>query len=174
MENYGYIHIYTGDGKGKTTASLGICLRTLAIGGRVFYGQFIKGDASSEFKILKNEKTFTYRLFGSGRFIRKNPPPVDEINRAKTGLEMCAKALSSGDYDLVVLDEVNGAIGAGVLSVEDVLSALKKRNSRTEVILTGRNCDSKLIKYADLVSEIKCVKHYFEEQGTPARKGIEF
>jgi cob(I)alamin adenosyltransferase len=174
MDNYGYIHIYTGDGKGKTTASLGICLRTLALGGRVFYAQFIKGEASGEFKILKNENTFTHELFGSGRFIRKNPPPVEEVNRAKAGLEKCADALSSGKYDLVVLDEVNGAIRAGILSVDDLLSVLKKRNSRTEVILTGRNCDPQLIEYADLVSEIKCVKHYFDEQGVPARKGIEF
>jgi cob(I)alamin adenosyltransferase len=167
----GYIQIYSGDGKGKTTASLGVVLRIIGQGGKVFYAQFIKGKRSSEFKALENfPENFIHRMFGAGRFI-KNTPSQDEITMAENGLSECEKALSSGEYDLVVMDELNGAIKCGILKVDQVIKAINMRNSQTELIITGRNAPPELIEIADLISEIRPIKHYFEK-GVITRKGI--
>jgi cob(I)alamin adenosyltransferase len=168
----GYIQIYTGDGKGKTTASLGVVLRILGNGGKVFYAQFIKGKKSSEFIPLeKFSDTFTHRMFGTGRFIRSTPSPED-LNIAENGLNECRDALSSGNYDLIVLDELNGALQCGVLQLSEVIETVKMRHSQTELIITGRNAHPELVEIADLVSEIIPVKHYFEK-GVISRNGIE-
>ena len=169
----GYIQVYTGDGKGKTTASLGVALRVLGNNGKVFFAQFIKGRPSSEFSALSLfEKNFTHKMFGSGRFIKKQPQE-DEIKQAENGLKECCNALSSGKYDLVVMDELNGALGCGILQIDEVTAALKMRSSHTEIIITGREAPPELIAMADLVSEIQPVKHYFEN-GVNARKGVEY
>jgi cob(I)alamin adenosyltransferase len=169
-----YIQIYTGDGKGKTTAALGLSLRVLGNAGKVFFGQFIKGPKpSSEFEALKlfGDK-FTHKTFGAGRFIKRAPSETD-IKLAMEGLHVSSFALASGDYDMVVLDELNGAIDCGLFSVEQVLKSIKPRNPRTELVITGRNTPEQLARIADLISETIPVKHYFDN-GVPARKGIEF
>ena len=173
MLKQGYIQIYTGNGKGKTTASLGVVLRILGAGGKVYYAQFIKGRTlSSEFKALKAfGDSFTYKAFGLGRFI-KNSPSKEDIEAAQNGLIECGKALKSGEYDLVVMDELNGALNCSLISIEEVLETLQLRNSQTELIITGRNARPELVELADLVTEMQPVKHYFE-QGVPARTGIE-
>lgn len=173
-EAMGQIQIYTGDGKGKTTAALGLSLRTLGNGGRVFFGQFIKGPKpSSEFEALKVFKDrFIHKTFGAGRFIKGAPSETD-IRLAKEGLLISSNALASGDYDLVVMDELNGAIGCGLFTVERVLEAIQSRDPRSELVITGRNAPEKLAKIADLISDIHPIKHYFDN-GVPARKGIEF
>lgn len=173
MFKIGYIQIYTGNGKGKTTASLGVSLRVLGAGGKVFYAQFIKGKTlSSEFKALdKFKKNFTYQSFGKGRFI-KGKPAHEDIELAKKGLSACTEAMASGKYDLVVLDELNGAVKCGLLPITDVLSAIENKNEKTELIITGRNAPVELIKIADLVTDMQAVKHYFE-RGVAARTGIE-
>ena len=169
----GYIQIYTGDGKGKTTASLGVVMRTLANNGRVFYGQFLKGrKPSSEFTLLNEYSSlFVHRMYGTGHFVRNTPSPED-ITKAENGLRECTEALSSGEYDLVVMDELNGAVSCGVLQLEKVINAINLRNSQTELIITGRNAPQELIEIADLVTDMRMVKHYFEKRVT-ARKGIE-
>jgi len=174
------IQIYTGEGKGKTTAALGCALRMLGIGGKVFFGQFIKGRVlSSEFNILNQyDKLFTYRSFGRGRFI-KGHPSADDIKFAQAGLEECEKLLTFGGYDLFVLDELNGALACGIVDIQQVMGFVEfyrthiaSTKKQTELIITGRNALPELIEAADLVSEIKCVKHYYQA-GVSARKGIE-
>ena len=173
MFKKGYIQIYTGNGKGKTTASLGLALRVLGAGGKVFFAQFIKGKPlSSEFKALDKFKNFfTYESFGKGRFI-KGKPAHDDIELAKRGLSACTEAMASGNYDLVVMDELNGAIKCSLISIADVLSAIENKNDKTELIITGRNAPEELVKTADLVTDMQAVKHYFEN-GVAARTGIE-
>ena len=174
------VQIYTGDGKGKTTAALGCALRMLGIGGHVMFGQFIKGRIlSSEFKILNEySDRFRYKSFGRGRFI-KGKPSEEDLKLASEGLKECKKIVQSTEYDLIVLDELNGAIGCGLFSVDEIVEFINfyKRETEdsgrcTELIITGRNAPAQLIEIADLVSEIKCVKHYFQS-GVSARAGIE-
>lgn len=172
MLKKGFIQIYTGDGKGKTTASLGVALRILGAGGKVFYAQFIKGRIlSSEFEILNKFDEFSYHAFGKGRFI-KGKPVIEDIEIAQKGLKECGIALASGEYDLIVMDELNGAIKCGLLQLDEVIAAVKMRHPQTELIITGRNAPHELIKLADLVTEMNSVKHYID-QGVSARQGIE-
>lgn len=168
----GFVQVYTGNGKGKTTASLGLCLRGLGAGMKIFYAQFIKGKASSEFRALERfGGNFTHRMYGKGNLICGKPNSED-IKLAKGGLEECSEALSSGQYDIVVMDEANCAVKCGLFSLEDLISAIKSRNSQTEVIITGRNAYPHLIELADLVTEMKKIKHY-HKSGKSARVGIE-
>jgi cob(I)alamin adenosyltransferase len=170
-EEKGYVQVYTGDGKGKTTASLGVCLRALAHGMKVFYAQFIKDGSSGEFEALKHFESFTHKAYGRGRFI-KGSPADEDIEIAKQGLKECAEAVSSGDYGLVVLDEAIPALSSGLFDLEDALKILSNKHPKTEIILTGRYAPPELLKAADLVTEMKEIKHYWKK-GVPARKGIE-
>ena len=173
MLKQGYIQIYTGNGKGKTTASLGVVLRILGAGGKVYYAQFIKGKTlSSEFKALtKFGDAFSYNAFGLGRFIKKTPA-ADDIKIAQHGLSECGKALASGEYNLVVMDELNGALNCKLFTLDEIIKTIGLRTSQTELIITGRNAPPKLIELADLVTEMQPVKHYFDQK-VPARIGIE-
>ncbi len=168
----GYVHIYTGDGKGKTTASLGLSVRAALAGKKVFFGQFIKGMDYSELKLVDYLPNFEIYQFGRDCFIYKEPTKED-ILKAKEGLNHCKKALKGGKYDLVVLDEINIALYYKLFSVEEVIDILNDRNKKVEVVLTGRNAPEELIDLADLVTEMKEVKHYYKK-GIEARKGIEF
>lgn len=171
-EKYGYVQINTGNGKGKTTAAFGTSLRMLIRGKSVFFGQFIKGTDTAELSMPKYFPEFTIKQFGKGCFIMRRPDEED-IRMAHEGLKVAAEALKSGRYGLVVLDEVNVAVSVGLLTAAEVLDAVKNRAEGTEVIMTGRDAPSEFIEYADLVTEMKKVKHYFDE-GISARKGIEY
>ncbi len=169
----GYIHIYTGNGKGKTTAALGLALRAVGAGLKVFIGQFMKKRICSEHKALERFKDLiTIKQYGTG-FLRSKIPTPSEKASAKKGLEDVKKALLSGQYDMVMLDEVNIAVHYGLISADDVLGLLNKKPPETEVIITGRYANEKLIRKADLVTEMKEIKHYFK-QGVKARRGIEY
>lgn len=168
----GFIQVYTGNGKGKTTASLGLCLRGLGAGLKIFYAQFIKGRKTREFYALERfGGSFVHRMYGKGTFICEKPDPED-IELAKSGLEECSAALSSGKYDIVVMDEANCAVKCRLFSAEELISAVKSRNPRTEVIVTGRDADPHLMKLADLVTEMREIKHYHTGR-ISARVGIE-
>ncbi len=171
-EKYGYVQINTGNGKGKTTAAFGTSLRMLIRGKSVFFGQFIKGTDTAELEMPKYFPEFAIKQFGKGCFIMRKPDEED-IRMAHEGLKVAAEALKSGRYGLVVLDEVNVAVSVGLLTADEVLDAVKNRAEGTEVIMTGRDAPSEFIEYADLVTEMKKVKHYFDE-GISARKGIEY
>ncbi len=167
----GYIHIYTGNGKGKTTAALGMSLRCVCAGKRVFFGQFIKDWGYSELKAGKFLPNFEIVQFGRGCFIDRNPNEED-FRAAREGLARCDQVMQSGEYDLVVLDEVNVALSYDLFGVDEVIAILERRDPRVEAVLTGRYAPQELIDIADLVTEMREIKHYYHE-GVEARNGIE-
>lgn len=168
----GYIHVYTGNGKGKTTAALGLSLRAVCAGKRVFFGQFIKGMEYSELKCVEFMDNFEIEQFGRNCFIYEAPCEND-ITAARNGLIRMRDILKSGKYDIVVMDELNIALYLKLFSVEDAVAAINGRDKNTEVIITGRYAPEEIINIADLVTEMKEIKHYYNE-GIEAREGIEF
>ncbi len=167
----GYVHVYTGNGKGKTTAALGLSLRAVCAGKKVFFGQFIKGMPYSELKAVEYLPGFEIKQFGNDCFIYRDPSERD-VELAKDGLAELGRIIKSGNYDMVVMDEVNIAIYFKLFKVEDVIEILSGRPQKTEVVLTGRYAPDELVDYADLVTEMKEIKHYYK-QGVEARTGIE-
>ncbi len=167
------IHIYTGDGKGKTTAATGLTVRALGAGMRVFFAQFIKDGSSSEIAFLKEKAPgqFTYLSGGRGRFILGTPPQED-IRLAGETLEALRNALLSGLYELVVADEIFGAWKAGLFPLESLIELMKTPCGETELVLTGRNAPPEAVELADLVTEMQCVRHYYST-GRPPKQGIE-
>lgn len=169
--NKGYIQIYTGNGKGKTTCALGLSLRAVCAGKKVFFGQFVKGMKYSELDAIKYLPGFKMKQYGRDCFIF-NKPSQEDIDIAKEGLKEIENILKSEEYDIVVLDELNIAIHYNLVSVEEVIDILKNKNEKIEVIITGRYAREELINLADLVTEMKEVKHYYKK-GVEARVGIE-
>ena len=168
----GKIHVYTGDGKGKTTAALGLSIRAAGAGLRVFIAQFIKADEYSEIKALKRfADLITVEQFGLGGFIGGNPSSGD-IEAAQKGIERVKDIISSGKYDVVVLDEANIAVKYTLFSEQDLLDIMDAKSKDLELVITGRGASKKVIEKADLVTEMKAVKHYFQK-GVEARLGIE-
>jgi len=167
----GYVHVYTGDGKGKSTAAFGVALRAACAEKKVYVGQFVKDMAYSETAVTEKYANITIEQLGRGCFISKNPEQED-IDMAKIALKRCKAVLAEGAYDLVILDEVFIAIFYNLLTAAEVLATLKERASHVEVILTGRYAPDEIIEYADLVTEMKEIKHYYE-QGVLSRKGID-
>jgi len=167
-----YIQIYTGDGKGKTTAALGLALRAAGAGLRVYFAQFIKHGRFSEMAALERyADRVTVRQFGHGRFIRADATNAD-LAAAHEGLAAIRIALRSGNYNVVVMDEACAAIQCGLLGVDDVLALIAETHPGVEVVITGRYAPAELIERADLVTEMKEIKHYYH-QGVMARTGIE-
>ncbi|EYE88237.1 cobinamide adenolsyltransferase [Fervidicella metallireducens AeB] len=167
----GYIHIYTGNGKGKTTAAFGLAVRAACAGLKVYIGQFVKDMKYHEVGVEKVLPNIKIEQLGKGCFIDKLPDEKDKL-LAKEALDRCAEILKDGKYDVVILDEINIALYFKLLNVEDVIEALEERKNNVEVVLTGRYAPKELIEIADLVTEIKEVKHYYE-QGVLSRKGID-
>ncbi|MCD6551090.1 cob(I)yrinic acid a,c-diamide adenosyltransferase [Thermotoga sp.] len=168
----GYVQVYTGDGKGKTTAALGLSIRAACAGLRVFIGQFLKGTPTSELKIGEFFPNIEIAQYGTPEFVVEKPSKK-QIKRAKEGLEDARKKLVSGRYNVVVLDELCVAIHLGFFSREEIEELLNARPEHVELVITGRYAPEWLIEKADLVTEMKEVKHYYKK-GVPARKGIEF
>jgi len=167
----GYIHVYTGDGKGKSTAAFGLALRAACAEKKVYIGQFVKDMAYSETAVTEKYANITIEQLGRGCFISKNPDQED-IDMAESALERCKAVLAEGAYDLVILDEVFIAIFYNLLTTAKVLEILRDRASHVEVVLTGRYAPNEIIEYADLVTEMREIKHYYE-QGVLSRKGID-
>lgn len=168
----GYVQVYTGNGKGKTTAALGLALRAAGAGMKVYIGQFIKNADYSEIKALVHfGEQITLAQYGRGCFIRGAPCDAD-IDAARNGLRALFDALTSGAYDLVIADEANVAFGCGLITEADLLALMAARPPAVELVLTGRNAPPAVVAQADLVTEMREVKHYFQ-QGVLARDGIE-
>ena len=168
----GYVQVYTGNGKGKTTAALGLALRAAGAGMRVFIGQFIKEERASEQKALERfTDLISVRRFGHGLCITRKPAKED-IDAALEGMKEAEEALLSGRFDLVILDEINVAVSLGLVRVEDVLRLIEARPPTIELVLTGRGADERVTAIADLVTEMRDVKHYWDK-GVKARRGIE-
>lgn len=168
----GYIQVYTGNGKGKTTAALGLAIRAAGAGLRVYIAQFIKMGEYSEIKALERFKDLiTVEQFGKGRFIKGTPSDSD-IEAAQTGIRKVRMILSSGQHQVVILEEANVAVSLGLLAVEALLEIMAEKPENVELVVTGRGADPKVMEKADLVTEMKEVKHYFQK-GVAARIGIE-
>ena len=194
MIKKGYVQVYTGGGKGKTTAAIGLSIRMLGAGGRVYFQQFMKAAAYSEHRFFRTlPPEFEWHTTGKPFFIVKEGtaseeelaqyrmnyvvmeegnPPKDYVELMQKGLEEAAVALASGKYDLVVLDEINCAMHFSLLDTDSVLKAIKEKASNTELVLTGRMAPDEILEEADLVTEMREIKHYYM-QGVQARKGIE-
>jgi len=172
MQNRGYIQVYTGNGKGKTTAALGLTLRAAGAGKKVFIAQFVKGQRYSEVKAIEQFLPMVeIKQYGLNCFIRNKPAKAD-IDTAQTGLREIKEIILSGKYDVVVLDEANIAVYYGLFSTQELIDIIKQKPTETEIVITGRYAAPELIEVADLVTEMKEIKHYYT-QGVEARIGIE-
>lgn len=168
----GYVQVYTGEGKGKTTAALGLAFRAAGAGLKIFIVQFIKNNDYSEIKALKRfSDLVTVEQFGCGFFLNRSPDSEDK-EAVRKGLERAKNVAASGQYDVVILDEANVLMKYALLSEQDCLDLIALKAESTELIFTGRHASPGLIQAADLVTEMKAVKHYFEK-GVSARIGIE-
>lgn len=168
----GYLQIYTGNGKGKTTAAIGLAVRAAGAGKKVRIIQFAKGRLSSEFALLLQSTNITFSRFGTTKFIKGDPSPADK-RHAQNGFTEALAAFTDKKLDLLILDEFCCAVGLGMITLEDALLLIASRPDYLELVITGRNAHPALIKKADLVSEIKEIRHYFRN-GVAARKGIEY
>ncbi len=168
----GYVQVYTGNGKGKTTASLGLALRAAGAGMKVYIAQFLKMGDYSEIKALKRfSDLITIEQFGRGKFIKGKPSPED-ITAGLNGLEKIDKMLTSRRFQVIVMEEANVAVSCGLFPVSRLLDLIDKKPDDTELVLTGRGAASEIIERADLVTEMKEIKHYYHK-GVQARIGIE-
>jgi cob(I)alamin adenosyltransferase len=168
----GYIQVYTGDGKGKTTAALGLILRACGAGLRVCLIQFIKRGKTCEIRSLKEHfPEVAVKQCGRGCFIRGKPSSED-IQAARKGLKQTRSAMLNGKYDVVIADEANTAMAMGLFPVDDLLGLMNEKPETVELIVTGRRAHPRVTKRADLVTEMREIKHYFHK-GVRARQGIE-
>lgn len=168
----GYVQVYTGDGKGKTTAALGLAMRAFGTGLNVYIAQFVKGMKYSEletFKVLSDH--LTVKQYGRGCFI-KGEPTDEDIKAAREGLREVRDIMLSGKYQILILDEANIATFYNLFSVDDLLDLINEKPDGVELIITGRRADARIIEAADLVTEMKEIKHYYQN-GVMARDGIE-
>jgi cob(I)alamin adenosyltransferase len=167
----GFVHIYTGNGKGKTTAAFGLAIRAALAGKKVYIGQFVKDMKYSETGISDYLKEIVIEQLGNGCYIYSSPS-VEDIEKAKESLEKCSGILKSDEYDLVILDEVIIAIYLGLLDEDQVIDVIKNKHPGVELVLTGRYASQNLIDQADLVTDMQEIKHYYS-QGVLSRKGFD-
>lgn len=169
----GYIQVYTGNGKGKTTAAFGLALRAVGAGKKVFIAQFVKVMEYSEVQAVRNFlPSVTIKQYGLDCFIIHAPTQAD-IDIARKGLKEVSGVIASGEYDIVILDEANIATFYNLFTGAELVEILKNKPDSLEVVVTGRYASAEILKIADLITEMKEVKHYYA-QGIKARKGIEY
>ena len=168
----GYVHVYTGDGKGKTTAAIGLAVRAVGAGLLVFVAQFVKSVRYSEIEALDRlGEDIVCRQYGRGCWLR-DAPSAEDIRLAWNGYLEVREIIHSGNYRLVILDEANIATWFKLLKVEDLLALIDEKPKAVELVFTGRRADQRLIDRADLVTEMREIKHYYR-LGIAARQGIE-
>lgn len=165
----GYVQVYTGDGKGKTTASLGLVCRAAGYGHRACIVSFLKGDPNyGELRFIREHMPMVdYHLAGRMNFVDPSDPAPEDVAIAVEGMQHAREAVASGEYQLVVLDEVNVAATLGLVTEEEVLDLLDAKADHVEVVLTGRDAPDSFVERADLVTEMRMVKHFYEA-GIPA------
>ncbi|MBC7185790.1 MAG: cob(I)yrinic acid a,c-diamide adenosyltransferase [Calditrichaeota bacterium] len=170
----GYVQVYTGDGKGKTTAAMGLVFRAAGHGLRSHVIQFMKGDIRyGEIAAARRlGGLVTITQMGRASFVDRDNPDPEDVRLAGEALRLARQSVSSGQFDLVVLDEVNVALDFGLIAVGDVLALIAAKPSHVELILTGRNAPQAILDAADLVTEMRCLKHYYD-RGVASRRGIE-
>lgn len=168
------IQIYTGNGKGKTTAALGLGLRAAGHGLNVIMIQFMKGNINyGELEAVKKISNFTIEQYGRPDFVNPENPSREDIDLAQQAFTRAREIIGQGKHDIVILDEINVAVSFGLIEVCDVLNLMKSVPEHIELILTGRYMPDEFAAHADLISEIREVKHHFQK-GACARKGIEY
>ena len=176
---HGYIQVYTGNGKGKTTASLGLAMRALGRDWKVLLVMFLKGgDDYGELISFQNlspkiKNNLTIIQAGLDRIAYKNNVNNNDKIIVKKGWELAKHAIENNEYNLIILDEANIAISLDLIQLDDMINTLKNKPDEMEIVLTGRCADPQIVEIAHLVSEIKPVKHYWDT-GIAARKGIEY
>ncbi len=168
----GYIHVYTGNGKGKTTAAFGLAMRAAGRGKKVIIIQFMKPDKGYGEQVSARKLGIEVYPFGTDRFVSKKNPAKEDIERAKEALDFARRKLRK-NYDLMILDEINVALDFNLIELKDVLSLLNDIPEKTELVLTGRYAKEEIIERAHLVTEMREVKHYYRI-GVMAREGIEY
>jgi cob(I)alamin adenosyltransferase len=170
----GLVQVYTGNGKGKTSAAFGLALRAIGRGLKVYVIQFIKGGFDyGELYIVDKLPNLTLKAFGRGKFVTEKPPEKEDVELAQEALALAEEVVKGGEYDIVVLDEVNVALNLKLITIEKVLELIKNKPEHVELVLTGRYASDEIIKVADLVTEMKKVKHPYDSVHQ-ARKGIEY
>ena len=168
----GYIQVYTGNGKGKTTAALGLALRAAGAGLPVFIAQFIKKRKTSEHRALERFRDMiTVRQYGRGLILKREPDEADR-KAAEEGIEELRDIIQSGDYRVVILDEANVAVHRNLFPINELLELMVLKPKSVELVITGRYADKKITRIADLVTEMREKRHY-KEKGVKARVGIE-
>ena len=168
----GYVHVYTGNGKGKTTAALGLALRASGAGMKVCIQQFAKNKNYSEIKALRRIANIKVSQCGNRSFII-GKPACSDIECAKKGFEEARKDILSKKYDVVILDEINVALKLGLIDIKGVIDIIKSKPTSVELVLTGRYCPLAIRKIADLVTEMREIRHPYR-RGIGGRKGIEY
>lgn len=170
----GLVQVYTGNGKGKTSAAFGLAVRAIGRGLKVYIIQFIKGGFDyGELHIIDKFPNLTLKAFGRGKFVTTKPPEKEDVELAQEALQLAKEVVQNGKYDIVILDEINVALNLKLIRLEEVMKLLKSKPRNVELVLTGRNVPDEVIEAADLVTEMKEVKHPFN-RGFQARKGIEY
>ena len=173
-ERHGTVQVYTGDGKGKTTAALGLAMRAVGHGLTVYMIQFMKGSSNyGELASAARLPGFTIEQSGRDEFVDKGNPAQVDIDMARAGLEKAREAVSGGEFDLVILDEINVALDFALLTLDDVMSLIEARPPHVELVLTGRSAHPEVVRVADLVSEVLNIKHHYDA-GVQAREGVEY
>lgn len=173
LEN-GLVQVYTGNGKGKTSAAFGAALRAVGRGLKVYIIQFIKGGFDyGELHIAEKLPNLKLTAFGRGKFITEIPASKEDVKIAREAFAHAKKVVESGKYDMVILDEINVVLNLKMIEINDTLSLINSKPKHVELILTGRNAPPQIVEVADLVTEMKEVKHPYS-QGVPPRKGIEY
>jgi cob(I)alamin adenosyltransferase len=170
----GFIQVYTGNGKGKTTAALGLALRAVGREMKVCIIQFMKGGGpyGEHFAAQRLAPYLTIVTTGRPGWVNRDNPDPEDMRCAREALTLARNAMASGEYALMILDEINGAVSFGLLDVEDVLDLMRHKPGPLELVLTGRNAHERVLAAADLVTEMREVKHYYKA-GVAARVGIE-
>ncbi|MEF8879245.1 MAG: cob(I)yrinic acid a,c-diamide adenosyltransferase [Candidatus Thermoplasmatota archaeon] len=167
-----YIQVYTGSGKGKTTAALGLAMRVVGGGKKVCMIQFMKGQKSGEIETIDKIPDFEVYQFGRKEFVDKNKPSTIDIQLAEQGLKKAEEVINSGRYDLVILDEIIVAINFQLLKLDKVMNVIKS-GKNIDIVLTGRDTPEEIIDVADLVTEMKEIKHPYKED-KKSRRGIDY
>ena len=174
LANRGLVIVITGNGKGKTTSAFGQALRAVGQGYKVFIMQFMKGRDYGEFVAAKKYlPRLTVRRSGLDSFVMRDKPAPIDIELARQGFELAKKAIASGKYNMVILDEINVAIDFNLIPLEEMIRLIKNKPPRLDLILTGRYAAKEIIKLADTVSEVKEIKHHYAA-GIKDRAGIEY
>lgn len=170
----GLVQVYTGDGKGKTSAAFGLALRAAGRRLKVYVIQFIKGGFDyGELHIIERIPNIKLAAFGRGKFITDVPASEEDTKLARQAFQLATEVVNSGEHDIVVLDEINVALNLKMIKVDEVVQLIKNKPKHVELVLTGRYAPAKVIEVADLVTEMREIKHPYA-QGVPPRRGIEF